>query len=68
MTKDQIFEIEKGSIVKMSDGRLGLFRIYPSAKQVVEGMCGIQVSGEPQERWIHHDHLAWKAKALVETA
>jgi len=66
MTKDETFELPKDAPVLLKDGCIGLFLIYPIGMDEQEGLCGIQVFGEEEHRWIHHDQLQRKGNGLFE--
>lgn len=47
--------------VLCSDGKIGMLLIYPSA----DGLCGVQVSGEEEHRWIAASDLTASAAGAL---
>ena len=51
MNKEEILDLPgTNNPVLCSDGMMGMLVVYPAHGD----MCGIQVPGEPEHRWIHH--------------
>ena len=42
--------------IALLDGSFGLLTVYPT-KDEKSVLCGVQVPGEDEHRWYHHDNI-----------
>lgn len=55
MKTEDVIELPGGNNpVLCADGKLGMLLIYPGA----DGLCGVQVHGEEEHRWISAESLS----------
>jgi len=57
MRKEELWNNPLGEPpVLLPDGSVGLLTVCPSDREE-SVLCGIQVPGEPEHRWYHHDKI-----------
>lgn len=66
MTKEECFELEGTPLVLLKDKNVGMFLVYPIGTGDREGICGIQVHGEEEHRWIHCSNIIKVGGGLIE--